>query len=1378
MADKNTFNKTSQYVKSLSDFIVDTKPYHSKLTSVIEEYHFSDNVNVQIDERLIIRAKLDSHWHYNYYSSANAALRTLPLHRVVEPAFFTTTHLVGTDENKDMASVPGVYSKATFDHVGVNAVYVRRANGVAEPLTETVDYFEGHGSFQFQIKQTMNAANVFDPRWSATNDDGVIAAATLRTRVLALDTVSPSSAVNRVKALLDEIQVAVAGVAGNFTLQEELNSLYATTAVPDLPRSYEGLLNYLDINAAVKALLPRPVRDLNISDGSDPSYEGLFQGLSSPLYFGMFTDMGIRESGLVVYENVQTPHLSITNIVPDVNGSGEEWTLTSMDDNTSQWSVVGSTSGFVGFTTAGDPFNTSKISFNSTPVSQPPIGEKIFIDSKHKVVVHKNAPLETWNIIKVNSIAHSRASLISTGYGKIQDLSGAIGRVTLLDPTLATSDIILEARADGVTFDLTSTEDLNHQGVVTANLLFNDGRVGFTIVSGSMPFHAGDKFIISVENLPAQAHNVDLGYGYDLDAYDNDHLEYPDGSKISFHYDGRFIDYDMGALELEVAQAAVNGRKWRVRARSSGAPISTIKKDGSGPVHQVDLMDATSGAGPDPASNSVPVYSMAGDANAAPDLELYYATDFAVEYSDNDFKNTTTIGTVAVGNTFQSVVHGIKFKLAPASKPFIAALSDDGLNQPRVEGGDVFSFQVTNPFPTLVEKPIGLVSAFIPRLNLYSDSFYETIPARWTVQFSSPTSYTVSGIQTGENVGQPVLSTPTAELLLAENHSFKQLGVHFTIVPGPGLFAGDTFTFETFEDKPSYLVHGSVTGWTPPATVGQYYWNGKIGFKITKPQRHIYIDGTEVTEVDANTFVTRLREDTPSLTYILAATVNGGYMVTRTDVGILGRVGSTGTFSDRYITFNTIGASATEIKIDINSHDYPLFNAQDVVIIKPRVAARLPKTGDRVIIEKTQAGRLAISLTPVPGLNVTELAPITIDQRFIDLNTANGLVPLSATSPETAILQGWLPMVQTPLDAPTSVAEFSDPATRIRYTSAASGETIGMVRAQGTNVNEPILFEWDSSFFTKYLPLNAEANLVVTGSGWNDKTRVHMTESIKFLIGGGALFENWLFNDVARVNFLETPLFKLTSSYGNSLSVDVNDTFGSFMAGYDNLEYDNEPNGYDEGFPPDLYSLLAKHDLSDDEYVSIIKQWGFFLNSSIPPTTEQQWAYVRSKIALDPNPGLTTTAFGLPAQGFGLDILQKSSDGSTASIQEAMVIVANDLANGYDANGYDVAPLDLQSETTALMYTGSLPPVPQTVPLGTTYDSLDTPLNSLIPVRVFEITFSGTAVQLNALSPTFRIWLPASAAAQVVPANLVEKISAGKYRFSIPQAAAAKIIVG
>ena len=1382
MANKNFKNKNSQYIQSLVDFVLDTKPYHSKINDVVEEFQFSDTVNVKVVERFNLQTKLAAAWKYNYFSGANPSFRTMPARRLVSPTFSRTSHIVGADENTDMASVPFVYSKKAFTGVGVNAVFTRNANGVAEPLTESVDFFQSHGSFQFQIKQTLDANSVFNPLWASTMDDGAIAIATNQTIANALDLTNPQSEVNQIRAILDSIQVIINGVSPfPSEVNDELVLLYAILDLPDLPQSYEALLAQIDANTLLTSI-----------DTTELKQQ--FENLSPPLYFMQFSDLGVRENGKLSYENIGNSSISISNITPVLTADYEEWTLTAVDDNTPQYSVVGSSSGFIGFITAGETFiSIGKISFATQSLGQPVIGETISFAPTNKISIRNGTPLETCNIIKVNPIAHDAPVLTSSHYGSIQDLDGTSGKISLLSAEIPTTTLILIARADGVTFDLTSTADPLYVGVAQADVTFNDGIVGFTIISGTIGFTAGDKFYIPIENLPASARNLDLGFGYDLDAYDNGNLVYnntdslhPDyNRKIDFNYDGRFVDYDVNDLGITISQAAVNGKTWRIRAIPSSTLIATLKKDGSGPNNSVDLTDATSGISPDPASNSAPLFSMAGDTNAAPDLLLSYALSFRVEYLNESTLTYIGIGSVNVGDTFTSALHGISFTLPAGSKPFIAVSADDGLIQPPVEGGDVFSFTVSNPFPTLLQDPIGITSSTVPRLIMHSNSFFDAPAANWAITFTSSTSYEVTAIQTGDNNGIQLPGTPVTGYIpidgvySRENFSFKGLGIHFTIVPNRGIFAGDTFTFETFEDKPTYLVHGSVTGWMAPATIGKYYWNGHIGFKLNAPEIELFNDGVATTPGDENITISRLREDTPSIEYLITrgSLSASSFTVTRTDVGVVGFVSSTGTFEDKYITFTLNAPTFLELVVMVSAHDYTQFNAQDTVILNPAISAKLPLTNDNVLIEKTESGRLGISITP-SVTDISALKPITIDQRFIDLNT-NSVIPLANTSPETSILSGWLPFTVESFDSDTSIAEFSDPATRYVFTSAGTGLPIGTLKQQGSDLNEPIIFEWDVDFFNTYLPLNAEANLVSYGTGLNEDVNVNMAESIKFLISGGALLEDWMFNDVVSINFTEDNLFRLTNNYYGSFGVNVDDgPFGGFLSGYDNQGFDNELNGYDEGSPPDIYSLLSKYGLTAQEEADIISRWNFFLvNGDQIPTSEAQWAFLRAMITSDIAPGIITDGFGYPAIGLGFDITEEPTTESATSFQEAMVILAADQANLHDEHGFDTRLLDAQDETTAIFYSGALPPIPVAgVPVGATFETFETPLTIDLPSRVFEVSFNASSSVLLALTPSFSIWLPSQPSPQHVA--VVEQISLGTYRFSIPSASPAKIIVG
>lgn len=1411
---RNFLNKNSQYVQSLVDFILDTKPYHSKLTETVEEYQFFDNVNVKIEERLLNRAKLDSTWLYNFFSSENPLQRTMPLGRIYHPVFNLESQAVGLTENEDMAGVPFVYSKKTMEDVGPSAVFIRREDGTLEPLQESIDFFTSHGSYQFRIIQTQNtnqfdfiasnqaqmlaldadvgntvaradldkvfqlkalpattlanweeqAAALLNPLYVATNDEGIIAAATAKTRAAALDVSQPQSAVNRVRALLDEIQVKV-NAAPQAAVQTELDKLYDIIDVPNLPQSYEALLNTLDIYPEI--------------DVDTDHYRQEFQVLSSPLFFYQFSDTGIRESGLVNYPEVDDQYLRVYDIKPDFNGSYEEWMLIATPGD--YWNIFGSTSGYIGTIAAGESFfSIGKVSFKTQQLGTAPTNYKVSLIPDHKITIHKNAPLETWNIIKVNSIAHNRPQLVSESYGKIQDLNGVTGLVTLLDQSIPSTTIILEAREGGLIFDLTSTEDMMHQGVVNVNQVYNDGRIGFKIVSGVTPFRKGDRFYIAIENRPPTVVDIDLGYGYDLDPYDGDDYVYnntdsshPDyNRKIGFWYDGRFTDFDPNSLNLTITEEAVSDRRWRMRAMP-GTPIATLKKDGSGPNYSIDLQERTSGTAPDPSLNALPLYSMAGDTNSAPDLFLFYSTQFAVEYSDDNFVTAVNIGTVNVGETFTSDEQGISFTLPYASKPYIAVSSDDGLNQDRVEGGDVFSFMIKNPFPELIDIPIGLVSPNVPRMLLHSDSFYEVEAAHWSVTFTSPTEYTISATRTSD--GTMLAGLPESGNL-ANGLSYKGHGVHFSIVPKPQLYAGDTFVFDTYDEKPSYLVHGSLTGWTKPAKTGVYYWNGKIGFKITEPEWEVYVNGDMVSASSIGFALTRIREDIPSLGYVFSKTP-AGYMVSRTDIGVQGFVAATGTYSDKYITVTLTGTSVNEFKLDINAHQYPLFNAQDTIIVKPKIEFRNPRPGDKVVVEKTESGRLSISLSP-SSVNIDHLRPITIDQRFIDLNTGHD-IPIGATSPYANVLQGFLPTYATYYDNGNSIAEFRDPATRIEYRSAASNELIGVVRPLTSNIKEPIVFEWDLDFYNSYLPLNAEANLITMGTGWNDQVRVNTTESIKFLIGGGALSENYLFRESVNVGLDEGHTINIRTDWQNSFSIVVSDgPFEGFLAGWDNLEYDNEPIGYDEGHPPDLVSLLSKLNLTAEEREAILLQWNNFLQDpNNPPSNQQQWQYLADQIGLDPNPGgLTTLNIGIPSKGLAIDMLDRSTDASSTSIQEASVFLSRDDGNPHDMLRYDRMPLDAMSDAVAMMFTTMAPSIPPTVQTAT-WGIFDTPLYAQVPARVFEINFNLPPAALASLNPYFSIWLPDAETPQSVPQSIVTKLGPGRYRFSIPQPSLAKILV-
>jgi hypothetical protein len=477
----NTLSKSSKYVQSLVDFIKDTKPYHSKLTEIVEEYQFFDNMNVHFDERLLIKTKISANWVYNYFSGANPLFRTMPAQRMVMPAYLRAAFTAGSDENTDLALVPHAFSKKTFDGMGVNAAFVRRGT-FTEPMTESVDWFESHGSYQFQIKQTHDAGGAINPLYTATMDDGTIAEAVAITRQNALDLANPNSAVNQIRVQIDAVQAATnLVVPHNADVQAALDVIYGYLDTPDLPPSYEDLIAFLTVVVGT----PQQI----MAQSQIDALASTLDSLSPPLYFNDFvgvenTESNLRMSGALFYRTATNDYLRVSNITADATLSCEEWSLTVTDEDQQKYAVTGSTSGFIGFFFAGSPFSTDRLSFTTARTTVPgtdpleftvaPLGTVLVLTPINKIVIAPTAPLETWNIIKVNPIAHDRPLLSSSTYGGITDLSNNLGKVTLLDSSIPTSNIILTARAGGQIFDLSSDSEPSYAPAITVGTFFND----------------------------------------------------------------------------------------------------------------------------------------------------------------------------------------------------------------------------------------------------------------------------------------------------------------------------------------------------------------------------------------------------------------------------------------------------------------------------------------------------------------------------------------------------------------------------------------------------------------------------------------------------------------------------------------------------------------------------------------------------------------------------------------------------------------------------------------------------------------------------------------------------------------------------------------
>ena len=1497
-----SLTKNTSYVSSLVDFFNDTKPFHSKLTDVIEEYHFFDDMSVRISEKTNTQLKLSSTWHYQYNSDGDknrpASFRIKNIGSAYSTAYNEHVYTVGAHENTDFVNVPFVYSKST--HSASAPSIVKRIN-TNDYYQEGLDYFSAYGGLQFSIKQTTDAGSRFIPLWVEKRDEGLISTSQEYTRRAANDITNPTSSISILKSHLEDlkemqgipefasteltrllgiisisdkpfIDLSAAAKTDNIDVPSELSGFALIKFIePRLSSStattkalYKAALDALD-----KIILPRDYEALLISlkdahitpptwapggwigDTKTTNYvSDVLSAITPPLYFRTFSDSQFIESGKSYYPSVLTQYLSISNIkVSSTAPAGGSWSIVAYDDELPIYTVFNNVTGYVGsFTTAlgGTTFTSTDISFFAQYLGQAKIGETCYIRNTNRLVFGPSAPLETWDIIKTNPLAYSRPGFVSKRFGYITNLQGVFGKVSINLPNsslLKTGTISLVCRQDAVSFDVISSVDPLYRGIAYVNKAFNDGKLGFYIRTGSeQAFLPGDKFVIEVKNELAFIQEHDIYYGYDLDSYDNSESVYQrdfvsvdkydaagfgvdpiepvgdskNSQKIGFLYDTRFTDYDVSKMNVAVSENSITNRKWRIVAVPNlRRPMLTLKKDLSTLSESIDLQEQTIGISPDPAKNAVPEFSMPGDMNTIPDLKAYYADEFRVEYSDNGFTTAGIFaGTVSVGGAYSNTVHGIAFSLPAGEKPFIAVLADDGYNlngtlNPIVQGGDVVMFTVINKPPEILTDIISISSYKGPELIMHGEGFFEAPAASWTVAFTSSTNYTVSAKYTETQIGKTVVGTPISGRIdlssatTREGTSFKSEHVHFTFIPpAKGFAAGDSFVFKTYAKKPTYLVHGSSSGWMPEATVGEAYWNGIIGFEIQKPKATLFdrsLADPAITQTIENTWtigsgnikLTRLRFDAPSLTYSLIPMPESSatsWIVHRSDKGPIGRLSNSGSFSEQYITIsaNVTLADIKKLQLQITGDDFDMWNNKNAVVVRPGINAFIPKIGEKLIIDKLKSDTVKVNMTydfvqsaKIPNTNA--LALESIDDRLASLSTELGRTPIELTSPETAHKRNWIPISILPKDSNTSEAIFPNNGKTFEVYAIGTGEIVGTISPELLNEMWHTQFTWDPAFFAKYLPLSTFTNFVVHGSsGSNDNVDVKISETLKVMLEPGALTMDYTLTDEVKVKITEYIHETLVQKNIDRVPAVITDgPFGGFLPGYGNMSYDDEsdPSMYDAGLPllshfhearklsgldPMTPRQTSMSELERLDRLNLLLQLlnNFLVNNDLAATSLQAFT---NNLNADTSRLLTTDKFGYAAHGLGIgvtvgrpgiDTSNPSTDGTAVGVSDAIVVISKDAT---------------QNGTLPTVAIFSVKPGDMVQPQISTFGNLNTSLSfssSTSTSFIAEFNIAAPASYTKTMkTPQVYVWVSTWPAP--IKATTVSKAGTGKYRVTV-----------
>jgi len=219
-------------------------------------------------------------------------------------------------------------------------------------------------------------------------------------------------------------------------------------------------------------------------------------------------------------------------------------------------------------------------------------------------------------------------------------------------------------------------------------------------------------------------------------------------------------------------------------------------------------------------------------------LTIYAASD--------DF--TAPLGTVNFGDTF-TLTSGpdtrieFTFTFAPGETQETALVDDEWLISPfnriTIAPGateETWSLIKSNPI-RLVGAPLFNGNPMVaggPAIEIHTRSIELTPASTWSLTFVGDGTYTLNSSLPGYPKTISLIDGCSYKSVIDVGAS-EYIDIAFTIIPTvDGWAAGDVFTWEIGADEAHYKVFGSVSGWQADATVGEWYWNGSIGFKIPK----------------------------------------------------------------------------------------------------------------------------------------------------------------------------------------------------------------------------------------------------------------------------------------------------------------------------------------------------------------------------------------------------------------------------------------------------------------------------------------------------------------------------------------------------------------
>jgi hypothetical protein len=1251
------------YIQSLIDYINDTKPFRSKLSEVVEEYHFTDVVNAAITDKLVLKEISRPVSKFDYYSNGvPISMQLHPLNLVGDTGWFygpgqNSAYTVGVSESTELANIPFQYGKKHYTYSSDASIF-RQGTLAEEELLENHDFLNVRGSMQFQINQTHNPDGSANPLYTLTDEVNLISDAASQ----------KAGCINFLIALFTYVLNYTQNVSVYSAVNAELHLLLIDLDNNVLPTDFTALQYAFSlISAPDLALIP---------DFTLTWFNSQLQKSSSGLFTGMYSNEAVKHAASYSFNNYADSVIGISSITVPANTLLEEFSLVAVSPT--QFQVYGSDSGFLGSFIAGASFTSAKVSFNTSMVGSPTIGYTVKLTAKNTISIHPDANLETWNIVKINPKNYTRPVVDSDSYGYF---TSANGKNTIQFLTETISGMMIFEAQSASTFKI---ECGSYQSTFSCNTPFNDGVLSFTFVKGSYDYQVGDRFYIEVVNPAPVIRDFGLYFGYDAFGYDGFDANSPAWLKnLNVTNDSRFPAVSSIDVSLSVVPTALSKSYRLVALPDETNPYNILQKDGT----TNNKFDITS---PDPSISQAVYDAVAFQVNShvssthspatGTDITLWHVAQFSVQAFENNGWVEKQIANIGDTVSIDGVTLTIPAKPYLATKVFYSQYLTDDVNSlftETVTNGDMYFFTVDNQ-PTSI-KEWYKSSVNFPHVIIHAKNMGAAIDAKWTITKQS-SGFLLAGLYTsGNNAGSQIYAKNLTEL------SYQDSYLHFTIDAGKiGMQNGDKLEFETHASPFEYAVYGSYSGFTGYAKFNEWFSNGKIGFKLVPPTINLFENNTLITNGISAAGQIGVQGNKVG-TYVLKGMGSKWALYLGTQLLGIG-VNSIQT-TDISVTMPNPTMATVIIQI-LSPFDFPFGHNSSIVINK------LPQTGNVVNLKKTSFDYMQLAFS-APITAVTPLIPESIDLRFIDQVLVSDLTKYNVTSPELYLNRNFIPLdVKRPTYANNQVS------TEI---NALTGERIG-------NINSNGLFSWDTSFHDSYLPVNTQISFLYGNTGTNEMVKVNMTERIHFFVDAGNLITDSFKEETVSVTMVESVVTKVKSTYDDAFSGIVLDgDFNGFLPGYSNLPYDAEllsgVGYYDYGYAlsenfQKAKELLAKPSLTQDEEQllrALEGAVGAFVNGTVANTTFAQFV-TNLDIML---PASQTPNFGIPALGVAMDLQDNPAETSATGINEALVLVDGTVGIIY-----------LSSKNV----TGN--------PLGIAYAAIDSNIVMPIGVTSVEINFT------------------------------------------------------